>query len=77
MFTDAFVKCTTEEIISFLERLDQEIKNHGFISEGLILLKKQILFYPDSFFYDITQADQHPSKTMQVIISKNKLMILD
>lgn len=77
MFTDAFVKCSTDENISFLERFDQEIKNHGFVSTGLILLKKQILFYPNALYYDITQADQHPGRTIQVIVSKDRFYICD
>jgi hypothetical protein len=75
MFTDAFIKCLADENISFLKRLDQEIKSHSFINTGLILLKKQILFYPGATYYELTQADQHPSKTMQVIVSEDRFYI--
>lgn len=75
MFTDPFVKCAAEETEQFINRLNQIMPDHGFRQAGLMVLKKQISFYPNATYYDISQADQHPLRTLQVIFTDDQFLI--
>lgn len=75
MFADAFIKCGTDEKKIILNELDYIIPNHGFLLPGLMVLKKILSFYDQSTYYEITQADQHPEKTIQIIIGQQKFFI--
>lgn len=75
MFIDAFIKCGTEEKTNLLKELSSVIKDHGFVVPGLMVLKKSLSFYNNASYYEITQADQHPEKTIQMVMGQNNIFI--
>jgi hypothetical protein len=67
MFTDPFHKCPPEEFDHLLMGLAKSEPDHGFRTKGLSVLRKQLGFYQDAIYYDLTQADQHPARSRQMI----------
>lgn len=77
MFSDAYHKCNPDESQKILERVSQIRPQHGFRATGLEVLKKSIGFYPEATYYDLTQADIHPERSLQMVVSKKSSHILD
>lgn len=75
MFTDPFTKCASDENQEILNLLDHIMPDSGFRSVGLMVLKKEIGFYPSGIYYEIAQVDQHPLRTIQIIQSGKKTLI--
>lgn len=76
MFTDPFTKATADEIKNLLARLDRDYPDHGFRPGGLMVLRKNLSFYPDAVYYDLTQADGHPARHLSLVVHQDKTLIL-
>lgn len=77
MFVDAFHKCTADDAARLLAFLDRTQPDHGFRQAGLVVLKKPLSFYPHATYFDGTQADQHPSRSVQVVMGPKQGLILN
>lgn len=77
MFTDAYQKCAPEEIEALLARMNDIYPDHGFRAQGLAVLRKTLGFYPGALYYDVTQADISPSRSVQIVVGKKSALILD
>jgi hypothetical protein len=76
MFIDAFIKCSQREMTDVLARLDQHLPHHSFRLQGLMMLKKKLGFYPDAFYLDLTQADQHPTPHLGVVYGPQERFLI-
>lgn len=78
MFTDPYIKCGNDEIQMVLARLSSDPSHaHGFQPAGLMVLKKQLGFYKDAVYYDLTQVDIHPVQTAQYVVGPTSVFLCD
>ena len=77
VFTDPFQKCSNEEIDGVIKRLDTMMPDHGLRVASLAVLRKPLHFYPGSMYYDLTQADTNPVRSIQIVLGKKAGHILD
>lgn len=75
MFTDPYTKCTNDEIHMILARLDTVWPDHGFRASGLMMLKKQLGFYKDAIYYDLTQVNIHPARVTQFVFGPTQFFV--
>lgn len=68
MYSDPYLKCSGDETKSVLAKLDGLKPGHGFQPLGLMGLKKTLTFYKDALYYDLTQIDVYPNRTLQMVI---------
>lgn len=77
MFTDAFIKCSADESAALLTRLTNSFSNHGLNKDGIMVLKKTLTFYKDAIYYDMTQIEPYPTRTLHLVDWGQDIFVCD
>ena len=75
MATDVFTKCDPLIVPGILASLAQTLPDVSLHPAGLIAVQKTLPFYVESTYYEFTQADQHPARTVKFIRTPQVLFV--